>query len=740
MPEHSNTHYCILQKWAGLLHSMIPALRLNLQLGVMLMVLSISVASTANAQGLFSWFGAKKEQETPALFVENKDLQNQNSLEQVKHKEALHKAAFSELAYHYFQEDYQQVLLLIEVGFAKHGFSHLSQNDSDSLQLMQGAAQLQLGLYNSAKILFKNLLGQTTSNYVQANTWFFMAKAGFENKQSNLSEQAYSAVLEGDLREELSDSQWYELLYLTAYTRMQLNQDWQSLALQIPEERIYSAYLRANLGTIFFNQGDYELATLSFTKAKQALLKHQNSEGIVSRTASSVYDSLSWFIRPWKWFDSNAIAQEVAKERERLQSSEEQNALFDRINLSLGQSLLQQGDLPNAIAVIQNVSVANNVNSTVPNIINAQVNSAESLQALLTYGWANARENRWQTAMAAWQYLQDNSVGLISLQASYGLAYAFSRQDNLGQAFYALQSTANEIDVTISALNDFAAHIQQGDFFSHYNEQWPQALDDIKLGFFAPNKRFNAQHLLLVREQATQVITDITNKETRLTQLNTMLEEREASYQQRLQGISLRDAKARIEKAQQNINAINTLVTQADSFEKELYLSKKMATAELSEHVSRFERANASHERLVSNTNSKKRPLKASYKTRLDRINGILTWELNNNFIANQWQHKQLLKQAQLALNSARTQYQKLQEISQNNDFFNLQRGQFALLNESLNTQMNAANKVYSIASATLTQELLGLIEERKTQLNTQSANTRLAMLRIQDLQQQGGN
>ena len=690
-------------------------LMLSAHLSAGIVFSSLSLAGGAQAQGILSWFTRddtakddllKEETETPIVI----DLA------------PMQKAVFGELVYHYFQRDYQQVLQIIAVGNSKHGFTELSKEDTDRLNLMQGAAQLRLGMYKQSQAKFESLLSQTTSEYVQANTWFFMAKAGFENKQAYLSERAYEAILKGDLRENLSPDQWYELIYLTAYTLMQAEQDWQSLQTQIPTDNIYTAYLLANQGTLLFNKGNYVQANSAFTEAKKALVAYKNRRGFIARIASGVFDSVSWAATPWRWFDDNATAEQVTKERIEAQNIEEQDALFDRINIGLGQSLLQQGDLGNAIAVLQNIADG----------------GAESDQALLTFGWANAKENRWQTAMAAWQHLQENSIGLFSLQASYGLAYAFSRQDNLGQAFYALQTTSSQIDTNLSALDAFATTAMDETFFTQYNEQWPEALEDLKLGFFAPSQTFDAKYLLEMRFQAESILTDINDKQVRVIQLDTLLQERQATYDERLQSMSLANARTQIELTQQQINDINELIVQSDTFEKQLALSKKMTSVDTADQLSRLEGAKQRHARLAADI-TRKRPLKASYEERLQRIEGILSWQLMDSFIAQKWQHQQLLKQAQQALTNARQQYSDLTAIAQNQDAFRAQREQFSALNESLESQVQAANNVYDHATQSLTYQLLSLIQARKTQLQEQSVNTRLAMLRIQDLQQQGG-
>ena len=662
-----------------------------------------------------------------AMVVQNSS-EGINSPQQSAQKNT-QQAAFGEVVYHYFQEDFHQVLQLIEVGVKTHEFSALDAEDQDRLSLMQGAAQLNIGLYSQSQVIFAALLSQTNSAYVQANTWFFMAKAGFDNKQSDLSERAYQAIDKGDLVEHLSAAQWHELLYMGAFTRMQsdinntsgINSDWQSLFKQIPKNSIYNTYLLANYASNLFNAGDYEQAILVFSSAKQALLVHQNSQTPRGELSRSLFEPLKRVFTPWRWFDENAHAEQLQKQRKISQEQAELNALFDTINLGLGQSLLQQGDLNSAIAVLQNVSKE----------------GVASEQAILSYGWASARENRWQQAMGAWQHLQNNSVGLLALQASYGLAYAFGQQDNLGQAFFALQSTSQQISDSLVILNSFTQIAQQHDFFNRYNEQWPQSLSDLKLSFFSPTLTFDAKYLLSIREQAQVVLKDISDKQARLIQLEQLLLERASTYQDRLQSVSLAQAQTSLTQAQGNIDVLRNLIQQSNTFEQQLALSKKMASPETGTHIERIDKAAQRLQRLQTNSGAK-RPLKASYETRLKRLEGIIAYDLMNNYVAQQWQHQQLLKQAQLHQQHAQKQYQKLQQLVRQQSAFGSEQGEIERLKQGLNAQSQYAQKLYNRATKALTARLVTLVNERQEQLKQQSIKTRLAMLRIQDLQQGG--
>ena len=109
-----------------------------------------------------------------------------------------------------------------------------------------------------------------------------------------------------------------------------------------------------------------------------------------------------------------------------------------------------------------------------------------------------------------------------------------------------------------------------------------------------------------------------------------------------------------------------------------------------------------------------------------------------DNIVAQKWAHQKLLQQAETAMISAKAQYQNLQEKSQAQDAFKTERAEFERLNAQLKTKSQAAQSLYSNATQLLATNLLDLIAERQSQLQQQGVNTRLAMLRIQDLTEQG--
>jgi len=652
------------------------------------------------------------------------------------------KADYQHVLFEYFQQDYARALTLIEVGDSAHQFTLLEQDDHDRLRLMQGAAQLNMGLNSQAQSLLLGLLSRTSSDYVQANTWYWLAKAGFDNRQYDLSERAFAAIDQDELEDEITEQQWQELIYLNAFTRMQQSQDWQVMYKRLEPDQIYPAYVQANLATIQFNQGQFADAEETFIRAKQDLLNYRRirdswltgAKTVSQNVLSFEWLSFDWisfaWLNPMTWFsnDPNASAQGNLEKLAQANQEQEENALFDRINLGLSYALLQQQDQGSALEVINTISEQ----------------GGESDQALLTLGWTLAQQNRWQQSLDVWRYLQSRAKGIYGLQASYGIAYAHQQQGQFADAFFALDTTSEQISQSITELDIFVEQVQKDDFFDSFSEQkqdqsqgeqiWPMSLLDIKRVFLSTRPDFDAKYLLSVREQSQYTLQQLVQKTEQLEMLMQMLENREQSFAARQQNLSLTDAQTQLEEAQAQLAQIKTLLNDNYDSEGVTPLTLKIATPEQVSLMSRLENASARHERLLKD-DTRRRPVSPKYAERLARVRGALQWQLENDFIANRWQHLRLMQQAQASIDIATSAYEQLKARQQDSQIFARQQAQIDQLNLRIAQHKEQASAVYIQANGQLQQYLLEIIEQRKTQLNAQQVNTRLAMLRLQDLQ-----
>ncbi len=649
-------------------------------------------------------------------------------------------ADFYHVMYTYFEADYLGTLNKIEKSHKRHGFDALTSDDKDRLTLIKGAAQLNLGLHTKAQENFLSLLNKNSSQYVKANTWFWLARTGFENNQANMSVKAYEAVSSNGLESELSTAHWQSLIYMAAYTNMHNGEEWEPLLAQLENDSIYSSYLLANLAGRHFNSENYAAATQGFVAAKQALLQYQSQQQAFTRRAigftRSIGNAAAFYLSPWRWFsdDPNKHAQRRQNEARERQALHESDALFDRLNLQLAHSLLKQQDDVDALAVINTVSA----------------NSGDSQQALLTLGWTHAEQNRWQAAVDTWQYLRELGPGIFQLQASYGLAYAYQKQGLFVEAFYALEDTGVQISTTLDGLAQFEQDIGADNFFDDYESLWPQALLDIKRTFLTQNvahvetdgsaqaNDVNPHYLLNARRQLAAILTTLSNKAEQLEVLKGLLEEREQRFVGRVNGLSLEEKAAHIANTKLHLQDMQKRLNPTTELARQTLMLSMTSKIQQSAWQ-RLNNANARHARLTLNLPRNdpphNKPLKPSYKKRLARIEGILKWQMEDSYVVKRWEHLRQLQAATEILMKAEQAYRRVSSIGATNDEFALTRVKIEILEKQIAQRRKQSSDLHQQVEHRLREHLLSIISLRTEQLKTQWVNTRLAKIRLQDLQ-----
>lgn len=635
---------------------------------------------------------------------------------------ARQQADYHHVLFVYFQHDYQTALGLIDKGFASHGFTALSADDLDRIALMQGASQLHLGLYEKAQSIFLGLLDKASSEYVIAQTWYWLAKTGFENKQQDRSEQAYAAIQSQDLVEHLSFAQWQELTYLAAQGRMSNGSDWQPLFEQLHKSTIFPAYLQANHAIDLFNQAKFEQSASYFVNAKQSLLTHQHAQNSVIKSAQAFTLDAMHYLSPWNWFssDPNRLAQQVQENEAQVALEMEQNALFDQINLFLGYALLQQRDDQNAREVIKQVSGED----------------IKAKDALLSLGWAYAQESNWTDAMATWQYLSENDAGHYQLQASYALAYGFQQQGDVKQAYYALDRTVGQIESSIAALNAFSTAIHQIHFLDDYNDAWPLEFQDLKRLFLtseSDENKVDTHYFLSVRQQSKEILNTLQDRQQQLAILESMLEQRESSFSQRGQSLALSSPEQRLVAAKQQIEQLRAALTNQSPQDKQA-LMLAMLSEEDTNNWSRLQGASSRHARLLKEP-PRGKPLKKSYAERLDRINGIIQWQMEDTYITESWRHKRMLAKAEDAYEEAKRGLASVKAAQARSPELERDRQRINTLKQDIAEHSANAQNVYEQTDGLLIAYLSSIVDARKAELEKQWVNARLARIRLQDMQ-----
>jgi hypothetical protein len=619
--------------------------------------------------------------------------------------------AFGQVVYSYFQDAPDQTLL-------QGALTRLNEltaqtpyaiEDKDRLDLMKGAVSLQLGMTQQAESIFNRLLSQSEDPYIQANTWFWLAKSSFVQKRTGVSERAFAAIVENDLEDELSEDLWEELIYQVSHDRMKTGGDWENLAEELPSDSIYQTYLVANYAVLSHNKQDYEIANEAFIQAKITLANTPIENAI--KEGNEHFSWLSWF----NWF-GNGLS-----EAEETRAFQERNALFDTLNYGLGVNLLEQKDYANALIALK--------------LIGRESLQAE--QALLTYGWTLAQENRWPLAMAAWQYLRDTSKGIYALQASHGLAYGYEQQGALGEAFTALRDSSRQLDSAMQSLREFDAQVQQASFFDTVAKgNWPIEHRDLQVLLLSGDGEIDTAYLLDVRRQAKQLQNTLEGNITQIDGMYRLLDEREQAFKRRSEALSLSDSQDILDSTQLRIEAFEEALLAmkaSPNATASLPQQKLLATKD---QVAALERLEKSEARIVRINAERKRQLSKKYAQRLARLKGVIAWDLSEAYPDSLWQHQKQLNKLKKAYAAANKQYQQLENLQNDTSIIAEQRTRVDVMAASAQRDYLRTKALVDSLTQRLTQFLRANMALRMQELSDQQVATRLAIIRLQDLAQ----
>ncbi|MFT5276716.1 MAG: hypothetical protein ACI97K_002295 [Glaciecola sp.] len=638
--------------------------------------------------------------------------------------------AFGQVLYSYFQGAPDKTLL-------QDALTRLNEltaqtpydiENKDRLDLMKGAVSLQLGMTQQAESIFNRLLSQSADPYIQANTWFWLAKSSFGQKRWGVSERAYNSIIENDIEDELSEEHFEELIYQVSHERMNTGGDWETLAEELRSDSIYNTYLIANKAVMAHNQQDYDTANDAFIAAKLLL-----NDTPVENSIQDKSDSLSW----WSWF--NWFGNGLSETQEN-QAFKERNALFDRLNYGLGVSLLEQKDYANALLALKLIGR----------------DSLQAEQALLTYGWTLAKENRWPLAMAAWQYLRDNSQGIYALQASHGLAYGYEQQGALAEAFSSLRDSSRQLDLAMGSLSEFDVKVQQADFFDgiHGSEtiksgdslgnarvsNWPIEHRDLQILLLSGDGEIDSAYLLSVRRQAKQLLNTLEANLSQIDGMYRLLEERELAFFRRSESLSLTDAQTILKTTELRIAQIESVLGSDATGGSKAAIAENEKSALLllanKTQVAAIKRLEKAEQRIARVNNERERQLSKKYAQRVARLKGVLAWELSIAYPDTRWQHQKQLNRLNKAFTEANNQYTRLQKLQSDTSSIEQQRIRVDVMAASAQQDFTRTKALVDSLTLRLTDFIRENMALRMQELSDQQVATRLAIIRLQDLAQ----
>ena len=585
--------------------------------------------------------------------------------------------AYRQALFYYFQG--QDQATLHSVALAEE--YTLQEEQIQQLALIKGAASVGVGMYQQAQQIFEALLATNLSEQIEAKSWYWLAKAAFEQNQFEVAYKAIESLRERQLLAVINRSQQADIFYQMAIIKMRWNEsDWAKLIDKLPKENIFRAYLLYNLAMQQASNHNYKAALDTLNKTQRVLQVTQKS---------------AW----WPFF--------TPEENEELAA--EKLALMDKVFLAQGQMLLLSEDFPAARERFARIGQS----------------ALDSGLAMFSLASALDQHGDHAGAMAVWHYLQQNEQSYIAYPASFSLAMAFDELGDKRQAmnsYLSIEKRLREEEVKLTQLLDeLGSPSGLNALLSNapLTGGWPIEFQDIWVAFLSGDESANIQtyQALLAQQQSLDKLY------TRTQDLLMLLDEREAQRHQRAQWLAQNQIGNRLAELENQQRQLLMLLDQSEQS------PALLADAIQKQQLQRWQQA---QERLSALSDAT--DLSPQYAKRLKRVKGILQWQLTESHIPRKWQLASQLKQTNLLIDKAHQQQGRLNKLAVSNEDLTAQEIAVLALQKRVEHQSVAL-------AARLKHQSEGLLVALKSQLLARQSlyqqyqnHSKLARVRLQDL------
>lgn len=623
--------------------------------------------------------------------------------------------AYQQVLYAYYQGDFS--LALTKIAILEQTFPNGLTQVPDFLsgyqvepELLKGGISLAYGLDNQAANIFMRLLKNNIEPDVTAYSWLLLGKTYYQKRQFTDAAQALQQIKQSSAYEFFEPSIRDNWLYMQSQLHGFLlgqgsdGTDIQWLE-QLSDNSIYRDYVQYNQALALLQKGENQQAISGLT----TLINNDGS-----------------FVSRWMgWADPIFSAndeQDVDAERD---------AIRDRANLTLGYTYLQIGDPYQAYRVFENI----------------RTDGLDAEAALLGYGWAAAKKDELQTALAIWQRLihmsQNSEYTLESYLAS---AYAYEKAFAPRQSLQILQLGLDRFKQALVDLNQAEKQVNQHQFILDLlpniaNQQRPE--EDESLSLNAKGQSFNTAQLfdsvyvssefragLTALEQNRDLQQQLLNWQQRMQQYHLMLDERQVERRKRakhiLQNRTLEQLPDLRLKRDAIVQIINTAKNQQDG---QVFMS--LESQQWLDRVKRSEKSLVIISQLKKQLNQP--PLADSYQRRVERVAGRLVWQASEAYSTNQWQAQKALNQLDAEIAKAQLrQQQLLKQLAAKPDFAE-QKLRVSSLAQRISTEIIKSNNLQNALISQLSDTFNQFIQAHKLKVSQYILQAQLAMVRLND-------
>jgi hypothetical protein len=630
--------------------------------------------------------------------------------------------AYELALFHYFQGDFFAALSQFKALQTLHpdSLKQLPQRLASSKiepELLKGGISLAYGLDDQAADIFSRLLSPPTDEAktrqqkteAQAKTetlaWMLLGKTYYQKRQFPAAAQAFAQIKQADAEDFLPPGIRDEWLYLQsqlhAYLKpaegtseFKVDSDWLA---QLSSESIYRDYVQ-------YNQA---LALLEQDKSK-----HQYPEraiGLLTALGQKKTALFSAWTQGW-W---------TPMDKDQQRYPEEFYALKDRANLTLGYTYLQQQQPHNAQQAFAQV----------------RTQSLDSQAALLGYGWAAAKDEDYQIALAIWQQLrQSTSPSEYVLEAYLASAFAFERAFAPVQAIDMLQQALQRYQQELAKLQDAKNTVSDDAFIRSLVEGedvsalGPNDSAQAYLRAILVGNDFRAKSAAL--EDSIDIQKQLQNWQLRMGHYHLMLDER--------QSVRLQRAKQLLQnRLLEDLAGYQASREQLASRPKQAKLQGDGMLLIPAEKLPLRQRLQRALERQQDITHKKQQlaqaPLRDKYAQRLKRLQGILAWQASEHYEGNLRQAQKELKQVDGLLAQAGKRQSKLLALLTDKPEFVLQRQRIAEIEQRLDMQVASNSELQQSLVAELRSLFAQMLDGQMEKIQSYQVQAQLAVVRLND-------
>jgi hypothetical protein len=662
---------------------------------------------------MLKWFNALS---CCFALVTSSQINAKDNAEQAQQRNsvALEKA-YQQVLYEYYQGNFS--LALTQMAILEQKFPNGLTQIPDSLsgyqvepELLKGGISLAYGLDNQAANIFLRLLKNNIKPDVTAYSWLLLGKTYYQKRQFSDAAHAFQQIKPHTADEFFEPSTRDNWLYMQSQLHgFLLEQGTNTTDIQwlqqLSENSIYRDYVQYNQAL--------------------ALLQKGNNQQAISVLSTLINNDNSFVSRWMDWADplfSDNDAPNVDAERD---------AIRDRANLTLGYTLLQNAEPFEAFRVFENI----------------RTDGLDAEAALLGYGWAAAKKDELQTALAIWQRLilmPQNSE--YTLEAYLASAYAYENAFAPRQSLQVLQLGLDRFKQALVNLNQAEKEVKQRQFILDLlpNKDKQQSVDaDVSLSLNTKGRPFNSAQLfdsvsvsnefragLLALEQNRDLQQQLLNWQQRLQQYHLMLDERQVERRKRAKHILQNRTLEQLPALQAQRDAIAQVIATAQNQQNGQVLMSLQSQQWL-------DRVKRSEKRLATITQLKKQldqPLLAdSYERRVERVAGRLIWQASEAYSANHWQAQKALQQLDAEISKAQQrQQQLLKQLAAKPDFAE-QRDRVSSLAQRISTEIVKSNGLQNALVSQLSDTFTQFIQAHKLKVSHYILQAQLAMVRLND-------